>query len=406
MLSRRHMLGSLASLAALSAVPTAFAKSAQTIPQKAFLDNLNELVKIDSKSGHAEGIRAVANILKRRFESIKWTVSLHEFEKWGPGMIITNTPDQSSFDVILCGHLDTVQPVGYAAKYPLKVTGDRAHGAGVGDDKASLNALWWMCKDLPESTTKNLKICVLLSPAEEVGPEEVNEWLLDYGKRGKLALVYEPGRPDGSFVKERKGCAWFKVEFDGVPAHAGNNPEDGRNAINAMSVAIPQIVALSKDYERMTINSGVVSGGTVPNTVAAHAEVTFDMRMINSEHTTDVLKRIRAMAEKGFAEGVKSKVVVISDGAPMAVLPETDKLIKIVEKAASNLGQTKPNWLSVGGASDGNALSKAGIPVVDAMGVCAGDLHNPDKEYIELKTITPRVTLGKEVLAILAKQGF
>lgn len=116
-------------------------------------------------------------------------------EKWGPGLVITNFKDQSAYDVVICAHMDTVQPVGNAAKHPLTVEGTIARGAGAGDDKASLNAVWYICRELPKDVTEKLRMCVLLSPAEEVGPAELNDFLLEYGKRAKYALVYEPGRP-------------------------------------------------------------------------------------------------------------------------------------------------------------------------------------------------------------------
>ena len=405
MITRRQLLrGSVAS-GLLASVPFGTSLAADApVPMEEFLADLEELVKIDSKSGHAEGIRQVADIMEKRFASIGWTVTRHEVgEKWGPGLVITNFPDQSAYDVVICAHMDTVQPVGNAAKYPLTIDSTVAHGAGAGDDKASLNAVWYICKELPKSVTEKLRMCVLLSPAEEIGPSELNDFLLDYGKRAKYALVYEPGRPDGSFVKARKSCNWIKLEFEGVAAHAGNNPQDGRNAIDAMARAIPQINKIVKDYPGVTINTGVVKGGTVPNTVAAHAEVTFDLRTVKNTHIKAVTDRIEKLAKKGFGKDVKTTVSYPSTGFAMEYTKASEKLVKVVEQAAAKLGHKKPVWLSVGGASDGNTLSGAGLGVVDAMGVCSGNLHNPEKEFVDLTTVTPRIRLGQKVLELLAK---
>ncbi len=303
MLTRRQLLGYCAASGFLAAVPFGSPLAANApVPMKEFLTDLEELVKIDSKSGYAEGVSQVADVMEKRFTSVGWTVTRHKVgEKWGPGLVITNFTDQAAYDVVICAHMDTVQPVGHAAKYPLTIDGTVAHGAGAGDDKASLNAVWYICKELPKSVTEKLRMCVLLSPAEEIGPAELNEFLLDFGKRAKYALVYEPGRPDGSFVKARKSCNWIKLEFEGVSAHAGNNPQDGRNAIDAMARAIPQINKIVKDYPGVTINTGVVQGGTVPNTVAAHAEVTFDLRTVKNTHIKAVTDRIEKLAKKASA---------------------------------------------------------------------------------------------------------
>lgn len=407
MVNRREFLGASAAVSLMSGISPAMASTGAAsvqVPLKEFTEDLNEIIKIDSKTGHAEGVRKVCEVFTKRFKSIGWTVTTEEIGKWGPGFVATNTPDQSKFDVILCGHFDTVQPVGNAAKYPLKIEGTKAHGAGVADDKASITAIWWICKSLPKTTLDNLKICVLISPAEEVGPAEVNDFLLKYGKRGKYAMVYEPGRPDGSFVKVRKSCTWVTLEFKGVAAHAGNNPEDGRNAIDAMTLAVPQVVAMAKDYNGMTINSGMVSGGTAVNTVADNAKVTFDIRTLDSKSQADVLKRIEELSKKEFIAGVKTEMSIPSKMGPMELTPVSEELMKVIDEADAALGQKKKNWLIVGGASDGNALSDAGLGVVDALGVCGGNLHNPETEFIDMETIVPRVRLGIEVLARLAQK--
>lgn len=407
MFNRRQLLIGASSFAAVSSLPAAQALAAaqDSVSLKEFLADLDELVKIDSKSGYAQGVDKVADVMERRFKSINWTVTRHPItDKWGTGLVITNFPDQKAYDVILCAHMDTVQPVGNAAKYPLKIEGTMAHGAGVADDKASLNAVWYICKGLPKSVTDKLRICVLLSPAEEVGPGELNDFLLEYGKRAKLALVYEPGRPDGSFVKARKSCNWIKLEFHGVSAHAGNNPQDGRNAIDAMARAIPQINAIAKDYPEVTINTGHVAGGTAVNTVADYAEVIFDLRTVKNSHIKAVIDRIEKLSKKGFGKDVTTKMSLTSTGFSMEYTKASEKLAGLVEKAAADLGQKKPNWLSVGGASDGNTLSGAGLGVVDAMGVCGGNLHNPEKEFADLTTVTPRIRLGQKTLELLANE--
>lgn len=405
MITRRQLLKTTAASSLIGTIPfgTAFAADAP-VPMKEFLADLDELVKIDSKSGYAEGVRRVADVMQKRFSSIGWTVTRHEVsQKWGEGLVITNFPDQSAYDVVICAHMDTVQPVGNAAKYPLTIDGTIAHGAGAGDDKASLNAVWYICKELPKSVTEKFRMCVLLSPAEEVGPAELKEFLLEYGKRAKYAIVYEPGRPDGSFVKARKSCNWIKLDFEGVAAHAGNNPQDGRNAIDAMARAIPLINETVKDLPGVTINTGVVNGGTVPNTVAAHADVTFDLRTVRNEDIKTVMDRIEKLAAQGFGKDVKATVSYPTKGYAMEYNKASEKLVQFVEKAAEKLGHKKPVWLSVGGASDGNALSGAGLGVVDAMGVCSGNLHNPEKEFVDLTTVTPRIRLGQKVLELMAQ---
>ncbi|MDO4938285.1 MAG: M20/M25/M40 family metallo-hydrolase [Sutterellaceae bacterium] len=402
MLTRRTVLSTFLSAGALSSIPLS-ARAATAFPMKSFLDDLDEIVRIDSKTGFAEGVDRVGDVFEKRFKSIGWTVTRPDAGDFGHAVLATNFKDQSKFDVLLCGHLDTAQPQGNAAKYPLKVVGTQAHGAGVADDKASITAIWWICRDLPQSILKKLRIAVLLVPGEEVGGGDHDKAVIEYGGRAKYALVYEPGRPGGHFVRVRKGCTWLTVDFQGVAAHAGNNPQDGRNAIDALSLAVPKINAVAAGFDGLTISTGVVKGGTVPNTVAAQASVTFDMRYLRDSDRDAALAQIEKLCKAGFAPGVTATVSYPYKGPAMAETEASQNLRRIIQDAAKDLGQPQGDWLIVGGSSDGNVLSGAGVAVVDAMGVCGGNLHNPEKEYIDLATVEPRIALGRKTLELLAK---
>lgn len=113
--------------------------NASDFDMKQYLNELKELVSIDSKSGHVEGANKIADILEKRFKSIGWTVTTRDCAGRGKALIATNTPNQDHYDVVLSVHSDTVQPVGNAQKYPLTIKDNIAHGAGVADDKSSLN---------------------------------------------------------------------------------------------------------------------------------------------------------------------------------------------------------------------------------------------------------------------------
>ena len=140
---------------------------ASDFDMKQYVNELNELVSIDSKSGHVEGANKIADILEKRFKSIGWTVTTRDCAGRGKALIATNTPNQNHYDVVLSVHSDTVQPVGNAQKYPLTINDNIAHGAGVADDKSSLNAVWWICKKVPPEAMKKLNIAVIVNPGED-----------------------------------------------------------------------------------------------------------------------------------------------------------------------------------------------------------------------------------------------
>ncbi len=370
---------------------------------KDFISDLAEIVNIDTKTGYEQGVNQVMDIMANRFSKAGWKVSEYDCTGRGKILIAQNKPDAEQFDVILSAHADTVQVVGNAEKYPLVVGEDLiAHGAGVADDKTSLNTVWWMAKALPKEIKDKLSIGVVINPGEESGNDCTREKLTEIGQKTKVALVYEPGRPGNGAVKVRKGSMALAFDFTGVTAHAGNEPEKGRNAIEAMALAIPQIKAIATKYPGVTLNADIVSGGTVVNAIADKANVKFDFRFKDDKTRDEVVKEAQKLCDDGFAPDVKCELQYKNSSA-LALTPQSEELIKLVDTASKELGQEPLQWLEVGGASDGNRFSGAGAAVVCAMGAVGGDLHHPTKEWSDLNTVKPRIDLGTKVLELIAK---
>ena len=410
-MQRRTFLTSSAALALSTGLPAFAATTADpaleaflkksSFDLRAFTAEVAELVSIDSKTGHEEGNTRIVEIFAERFRSIGWSVETPYCEGRGKALLATNRPDAKRFDIVLCAHTDTVQPVGSAAKYPFRLVDGIAYGAGVADDKSSLNAVWWITKDLPASVTDRLAVAVVLNPGEESGSKATSAFLRGVAKKSDYVMVFEPGRgevPEGGFVKVRKGAIFLKVRFHGKAAHAGNNPQDGRNAITAMALAIPEIQAVAKKYPGVTINGDLVSGGTAVNTIAAEAEVTFDLRFADNASRDAVLADIEALCRRGFLEGVRAEMVPPGASGAMAETDASRALMALVDGAAESLGQPAPKWLTVGGASDGNLFAEYGAGVVCAMGVVGGQLHDPEKEWSDLRTARDRVRLAQATL--------
>lgn len=403
MLRRKFIVKTAASLPIFMSIPSVMASSTD-FDLKTYMEELRELVSIDSKSHYEEGVNKIAKIMADRFKSIGWTVKVRYLKGLGDMVIATNKPNLKNYDVIFSAHYDTVQSVGNAAKYPFRLKGNIAYGAGVADDKSSLNAVWWICKNLPADVNKKLNIAVLLNPGEETGSPEAKAVLMEEGAKAKYALVYEPGRPGNGCVRSRKGAMYLAVHFKGLAAHAGNNPKEGRNAIEAMALAIPKIKAVEDKYPDVTLNADIVKGGTTSNTIAEDAMVGFDFRFFNDKSRDAVLKDVEELCNKGFAPGVTATLKPSNKGSALTRTEKTDALIAIVDRAAKELGQPQMKWLDVGGASDGNDLSGAGATVVCGMGVVGGDLHHPEKEWSDMSTVKPRVELGRKILELMAKE--
>lgn len=150
------------------------------------------------------GVNKIIDIFAKRFESIGWHVSKHHCDGRGNALVATNRKSPDVYDVVLCAHADTVQPLGNAAKYPFRLEGTKAYGAGVGDDKSSLNAVWWICKDLPKAVTDKLSLAVIINPGEEKGSDSSRAFMAEQAK--KLKWPSFTNRVEGSSGRRiRKG---------------------------------------------------------------------------------------------------------------------------------------------------------------------------------------------------------
>mgnify|MGYP002240483642 CR=1 FL=1 len=150
-----------------------------------------------------------------------------------------------------------------------------------------------------------------------------------------------------------------------VPAHAGNRPEDGRKAIDAMAAAIPQLKHLASEIDGTAISTGLVSGGTTANTVAEHASVTFDLRYGSDRDRDELIFRMRKLCLTGFADGVTSDLKIESLGPALPLSAESASLITLINRPPQRFA-FPPCLAEAGGASDGNELASFGVAVIDA----------------------------------------
>ena len=182
----------------------------------------------------------------------------------------------------------------------------------------------------------------------------------------------------------------IRFTFKGLTAHAGNNPQDGRNAnVAAMRLALAAY-ELDDKTRGTTVNPGLIHGGTGANIISDHAEVTLDLRFWNDEDGRELISKIRALAEKAWVEGVTQTVEQLSYSPAMPLSENTRALEKITD-AASEAG-FDARWVDAGGASDGNHMAEAGIPVVDGCGPAGGGFHS-EREFLRLETVEERINM-------------
>lgn len=355
-----------------------------------YLEHLAMLVNRDCGTRNTAGVTAVAEDMKKLFESIGWEATLVDLgPDAGRGLIAKNKPQSETCDVIFNAHLDTVFPDGEAAKRPFKIEGDRAYGPGCSDCKSGALAIWYAAKLARPEDLERLSIWCVFNPDEELGSRCSMHWLEECASKAKAALVFEAARAGGQLVRSRKGVATYQVTFKGVSAHAGNNPEAGRNAnVAAMRFALAAF-DLADQERGTTVNPGLIQGGTGSNIISDLCTVTCDLRYWNDQDGNALEAGIKALAEQTWVEGVTQEYVRVSHSPAMPYSPDTKALVEKIDAAALEAGFTA-EWVDAGGGSDGNHMAVMGIPVVDGCGPAGGGFHC-DKEFLRLDTIEERI---------------
>ena len=365
-----------------------------------FLNDLARLVNIDAGTGNPEGVTRAAEIMKELFESIGFSAKLVDLgPEVGKGMIATNKPDAETYDVMLNGHLDTVFPVGEAAKRPFRFDAEKAYGPGCLDCKAGILSIFYGLKTARKEDLDRLAIVVACNPDEETGSVYSTEWLASVGKKAKKVLICEPARANGALVRSRKGSATFFAEFHGRSAHAGNNPQDGRNAAVAMMRFATAIYEFNDFAKGTTVNPGVLQGGQIVNSIPDYASVKIDTRYWWDKDGQELEAKIRECAARTWVEGVTCEIKRLSHIPAMPLSDATKELVGLVDQAAQKAGFT-PMWVDAGGASDGNHIAEVGVPVVDGIGP-AGDNMHTEREFLRLDTVEERVAMQANFYSLI-----
>jgi glutamate carboxypeptidase len=344
---------------------------------------LRELVELESPSG-SPGARAVAARLAEELEGLGAATSLLEGNHLRADLPGRGAP------ILLSGHVDTVWPEGTLAEMPFRVAGDRAFGPGVYDMKACLVAL---VEAIRRAGPDRRALRVVLTADEEQGSPTGRVPLEEAARGVAAALVVEPPTPRGNLKTARKGLGSFTLTVSGRAAHAGTDREEGVSAIEELAHQIRALHALN-EAGGLSVNVGVVEGGTAENVVPARAKARIDVRIVHEADRArfeQALKRLRTVdpeAELELAGGWTRPPLARSEG--------TGKLFARAREYGRELGLNLDEAAS-GGGSDGNLLGALGIPVLDGLGVEGGGAHSAD-EHVDLRSLPVRAELLSRLL--------
>ncbi len=371
--------------------------------QSAYLTDLAEMVNIDCGTETKSGVDKVGDMMRRHFASIDAAVQTFPQTHYGDCLLGT-VRGSGDARIFMIGHLDTVYPVGTAAARPMRREGDRLLGPGVCDMKNGVLAGIYAVRLLRAAGWNDFaEIRYFCNTDEEVGSPASRAIYPTFVAGCDAALVLESGRPNGDIVTARKGSAFYTLDITGRAAHAGVEPEKGASAILALAHLTVALHALNGARPGITVNVGVVSGGTKGNVVPAEAHAQVDVRALTTEDLAFVDTRVHELAAEPSVPGVRVRVTGGSDNPPMPRLAASARLAEIAQVAAAEMGFTVGENLS-GGVSDANYCAAQGVPTLDGLGPVGGQDHSP-AEYLEVDSIVPRVAMLARLLQLIAEEA-
>ena len=358
-----------------------------------FLEDLRRLVSIDSGSHDKAGNDAVVDWLQGRLEQLGWASERISQPRFGDDLFATR-PGRGKGRIMLLGHTDTVFPRGTAAQRPMAIEGGKLLGPGTCDMKAgllsgllALEALASLGFDGYESLSF---LCV---SDEEINSERHSVPLIRaYSRKADVVLTLEAARANGDIVSSRKGMCWYLLEATGKAAHAGVEPEKGRNAIVALTGRVLGLTSLNGLEPGLTVNVGTIQGGRAPNIVPDWASIRVDVRAWSEGAFRRFEQAVREqLAQEALGVSISFGLEENSYVAPLERTVVVAELERLAQEEARALG-FELKGASAGGCSDASYAAGEGAAVLDGLGPIGGLDHGPD-EYVELGSIVPRTAL-------------
>lgn len=351
-----------------------------------YLTRLEHYVNMDTPSGDKKQLDLQGQQLRREFEAVGCTVTVHE--KPG-GNILECRLGTGSNQILYLGHMDTVFAVGTVAERPYRKEGNIIHGPGALDMKTGDLMVLEVMRCFRDRLPADWCLCALLNCDEEVGSQDSKDMIMEQAKKSRACLCMEPSKP-GYCTVARKGLITFTIDTYGVAAHSGVNYHLGHSAIQALAHMINKLYTLRDDEAAISINIGGIQGGTGKgNVVADHAWLIGEVRFYQPELVDKLSAAIEEIAADTANPRVTSQLQFLAKRPPMQQSEASKALYELARQAAEENGLELVGRTH-GGGSDGSYAAIVGCPTVDGMGA-EGEFSHTVEEYVKVDTLAQRI---------------
>jgi glutamate carboxypeptidase len=374
----------------------------------AYLKTLQELVSIESGSRDIEGLNRLSDVIAGKLRALGGDVQFVPAAK--DGIRFEDTPAEigrivlarfkgtGTRNILLLAHMDTVYQRGAGAKQPFRVEGDRAYGLGIEDDKQGVALILHTLAVLRALDARSYgTLTVLINGDEEIGAPGSRALITRLGREHDVILSCESG---GTGSEDRvqlatSGNGAVLLRVSGRAAHAGEAPEQGRNALYELAHQIMQMRDLSDPRSGIKMNWTLASAGTVRNQIPAAAQATADVRVQRVASWDEIERRVRERVKKTLVPDTKVDVVVERRRPPLEATDASRQLAARAQKIYAEFGRSlRVSTEGTGGATDAAlAALETKAPVIEGLGLLGDGAHSNDAEYILLSSLEPRLYL-------------
>ncbi len=359
---------------------------------------LKQMVDIDSGTGDAAGSKAIDDLLAPRLQAMGAQVRFAPAEapKLGDNLVAVFNGRGRGRILIVC-HVDTVFPASEAARRPYTEKGDKAFGPGVSDEKGgvaeAITALG-LLKSL--GFTDYGRITLLAETSEETGSPGSHALIDSLSREADVELNMEPGDEPDAITVWRKGSTTYTITVHGRAAHAGVDPQDGRNAAVELIHQLGAVETLPHAGDGLTANLTTLKAGDRVNVIPDLAVASVNVRVREASQLAGVQSTLEARAKTPLVPDTRVELSSTPAFPPLPVNPRTQGLAE--QARAIYAGLSRPLGLAGnGGASESALAYKAGAATLDGLGPVGGGFHSA-REYLALGTVTPRLYLLTELL--------
>jgi len=341
--------------------------------QDALLETIREFVEVESPSDNKVATDRMGAILADKFAALGGHPHLHRAEEYGDNLQIEFPGVGNGKPVLLIGHFDTVYPLGTLPDMPCRIDNGRLLGPGVLDMKAGIALMLFAIEALQTWEGRLPRpVTVFLVTDEEVGSYSSRKITEDLARKSTGVLVLEPAAGRGAVKTARKGVGEYTLTVTGIASHAGLDPGKGHSAILELARQIGIISKLNDLKSGVSVNPGVIRGGTRTNVVAAEAVAEIDVRIKSAKQAAGLNRKLRAL--KPFDKRCK---LSMEGGINRLPMERNAGVIALYKKAQAIAKQIdwKLEEAAVGGGSDGNFTAALGIPTLDGLGAVGEGAH-------------------------------